>query len=227
MGKIVYLSPSLQELNYGYGNYGTEEKRCNQIADVIQKVLKQHGVTVYRNKTTMTLSQAVIDSNKKAPDAHLAIHTNAYDSKTRGCEVFCHEIGVGLKGEKLARKVYPRISAITPTGDRGIKEGKNFYGSGSHIYELYNTVAAAALIEIDFHDNPDSAKWIISNIENIGIALARGVLDYLGITYKVNTESNTYYRVVTGSYSNKDNAEEQVKKLKKDGYDSFITTFKK
>ena len=36
--------------------------------------------------------------------------------------------------------------------------------------------------------------------------------------------SGTIYRVVTGSYANKANAEAQVAKLKAAGFDSFITT---
>lgn len=33
----VYISPSSQEDNRGVGNYGTEEVRMNQIADVVER----------------------------------------------------------------------------------------------------------------------------------------------------------------------------------------------
>lgn len=47
MSKIVYLSPSTQERNIGYGNYSTEEKRMNGVADVVQEILVEHGIKVY------------------------------------------------------------------------------------------------------------------------------------------------------------------------------------
>ena len=40
-------------------------------------------------------------------------------------------------------------------------------------------------------------------------------------------ESELYYRVVAGSFKNRNNAEVRVDELKKAGFDSFITTFRK
>lgn len=219
MAKSVYLSPSTQENNIGAGQYGAEEKRCNQIVDVIEPILRMHGIVTYRNKPSMTLKQIVEDSNSKKPTIHFAVHTNAFDRKSRGCEVFCHRFGGN--GEKLARKVYDRISKLTPTSDRGVKEGYKFY-NGKPMYETCYTTAPATLVEVDFHDNPEGAKWIIENIETIGIEIARGILDFFGITYIPKPANLHYYRVIAGSYSSKENAENQVEKLKAAGFDSFI-----
>ena len=220
MQKSIYLSPSTQEKNIGAGNYGSEEYRANQIIDITEKVLKNHGIKVYRNKPTMSLTQVVEDSNSKNPDVHLAVHTNAFDEKTSGCEAFCHKFGGN--GEKLARAVYNRIAKITPGADRGVKESYKIY-NGKPMYEPCYTKAAAALIEVDFHDNPSTAAWIVENIELIGTEIAKGVLDFFGITFipeeKVN---NNLYRVIAGSFSNYQNAVSQVEKLKKMGIDSFI-----
>ncbi|MEG0221374.1 MAG: peptidoglycan DD-metalloendopeptidase family protein, partial [Clostridia bacterium] len=38
-GTTIFLSPSTQRTNEGVGSYGTEEKRCNQVADVVQREL--------------------------------------------------------------------------------------------------------------------------------------------------------------------------------------------
>lgn len=177
--KTVYISPSTQEHNIGYGEYGTEEKRMNEVADVTQQVLERHGITVYRNKPEWTLAQVVADSNSKKPDIHFAIHSNAGGG--RGCEVYCHRFGGS--GERLARAVYEELLPLTPAGDRGVKEGYNFYGPGKHMYELAKTDAPAVLVEIAFHDNSSDAQWIMSHIAEIGTALARGILKYFGIPY--------------------------------------------
>jgi N-acetylmuramoyl-L-alanine amidase len=223
--KSVYLSPSTQERNIGAGDYGTEEKRCNEIIDITEKVLKRHGIKVYRNKPTMSLTQVVEDSNSKNPDIHFACHSNAFDKNTKGCEGFCHRFGG--KGEKLIKEVYSLVSKLTPWNDRGVKEGYQFY-NGKPMYETCYTNAPAGLLEIDFHDNPAAAEWIVSNIERIGIAIAKGILKFFGIEYKEekNENNNSFYRVVAGSYSVKENAEAQVEKLKKAGFDSFIAMTK-
>ena len=181
MIKTVYLSPSTQENNIGIGDYGTEEERMQQVCDVVQEELLRHGITDSRNRPDMTLKQVVADSNRKEPIIHFAIHSNAVNGKARGCEVFCHRFGG--EGERLARLVYTELEPLTPTKDRGVKEGLNHFGPGKPLYELAKTNAPAALVEIAFHDNPDDAKWILANIEPIGIALAKGILNYFVIPY--------------------------------------------
>lgn len=220
MTKKVYLSPSTQENNKGAGNYGTEEQRMNQIADVCERVLRQHRVILYRNKPEMSLAQVVADSNAKKPDIHFAIHSNAGGG--RGCEVFCHRFGG--EGEKLARAIYSVVEPLTPSGDRGIKEGCNRFGPGKPLYELAYTNAPAALIEIGFHDNPEDAAWIVNNIEAIGTALAKGILNYLGIAYSIANKAmeSKCYRVQVGAYTDKANAEAMLKRLKAAGFDGYI-----
>ena len=181
----IYLSPSTQQDNKGAGIYGTEESRMNQLADVVDKVLKRHGLIVFRNSPNMTLEQVVKDSNSKYPDIHFAIHSNAGGG--HGCEVFCHKLGTGSNGEKLAKILYNKISVITPSSDRGVKQGKDFYGTGKHMYELAYTSSPAALIEVAYHDNLIDVNWIIGNIDRIGMELAKGVLEYAGITYVPDT----------------------------------------
>ena len=172
MGKSVYLSPSMQENNEGVCGYGTEEIRMNQVADVIEKILKRHGVTVYRNKPDWTLQKVAEDSNSKKPSLHFAIHSNAGGG--RGGEIYAY--APGGEGEKAARAIYSELEPITPSADRGVK----FW---PELYELRKTNAPATLVEIAFHDNEEDAKWIIASIEKIGTALSKGLLKYFGIEY--------------------------------------------
>lgn len=224
MSKKVYLSPSTQEKNIGAGNYGTEEYRANLICNTTEKELKRHGITVYRNKPTMTLTQVVEDSNNKDLDIHFAIHTNAYNKKSRGAEGFCYKLNDNkyAKGYNLIKSVYTKISAITPTADRGIKQGYNFYGTGKHMYELAYTKVPAALIEIAFHDNIDDATWIINNMDLIGITIAKGILEYFGVKYITEEKPDTLFYVQAGAFRDKQNAENLVSNLKKNGFDAII-----
>ena len=183
----VYISPSLQEWNVGVGNYGTEEQRMNQIADVVQYELERHGLTTARNTPDMTLAQAVADSNRIGPRAHVAIHSNASSGQARGAEVYVHRFGGAA--EQLGRNIFDRVAEVTPVSDLGLKEAyATFNGQG--MYELRRTVAPAALVEVSFHDNPEDAQFIIDNIYELGRAIARGILDNFGIAYVEDSPEN-------------------------------------
>ena len=179
----VYLSPSTQKGNIGLGDYGTEELRMNQVTDVTEKILLDHGLTVYRNKPDMTLREAVAYSNSLNPDIHLAIHSNASPDagSARGAEIYC--LHFGGEDEKFSSAVYSQLETITPTVGRGVKEGHSHFGPGKPLFELANTSAVSALVEVAFHDQPADTLWILENIEEIGIVLAKGILLYLDLPY--------------------------------------------
>lgn len=176
----LYVSPSTQEHNTAPGGY-IEEVYCNRIADLMMPRLRTRGFTIFRNLPNMTLSQVIMDSNRLKPDLHFAIHTNAMGTPNtgRGCEVWIHK--KGGEAERFANILYSSISALTPWPDRGIKEGCNRFGPGKGLAELSQTNAPAALIEIDFHDNAASAKWLLANMELIAMTSCVAIEDYFGL----------------------------------------------
>ncbi|HEY5586703.1 MAG TPA: N-acetylmuramoyl-L-alanine amidase [Ruminiclostridium sp.] len=195
----IYLSPSTQDKNIGANNYGTEENRMNQITDILQAILIKRGYEVFRNKPTMTLKEAVTDSNISKVDLHLAIHSNAMgggsNGKARGCMVFCHRLqGVGYE---FAKRLYIELSKITPSSDRGIVKGEDYYGEGKHLYETAYTTAPAALVEIAFHDNKDDAAWIIGNTTLIAESLAKAIYSVLPIP-EIVSELEQALKIITG-----------------------------
>jgi len=168
----AYISPSTQEHNItALGD--TEENIMHKIVDALMPMLV--GIDALRGKKTDSLSQMVRESNLFKPEIHVAIHSNAHDGKSRGCEIYHYK---GSKnGKRLADTIYKYMEPLTPTADRGVKENTTFY-------ELRETNAPAVLIEVDFHDNYEGAKWIDANIYNIAEAIAKGICEYFGITYK-------------------------------------------
>lgn len=228
----VYLNPSVQDWNVGIGKYGTEEENMQVIGAKVEELLRYNGFQVKRNKPTMTLEQTVKDSNAFKPDAHVAIHSNAGGG--RGCEAYAwfEADGKGgykkdTPGRRLAQAIYDEVTKITPTADRGVK-------NGNHLYEIKHTVAPAALVEIAFHDNPQDAAWITSNIEPIGKAIAQGICDYFGMKLYEQPKpaskpasddvapDGKLFRVQVGAFKNRSNAEKLLTKLKKAGFDGYI-----
>ena len=107
----IYLSPSSQNANIGFGDYLSEEYRMNQMAQHLKKHLLESGINVLPdlpavtkeqlddvNYNRMTLRARLADSMRRAkeleesePEAlfyHLALHTNAANRKARGAEIF-------------------------------------------------------------------------------------------------------------------------------------------
>jgi N-acetylmuramoyl-L-alanine amidase len=212
----VYISPSTQEHNIGARNYGTEEKQMNLIGDTVVQLLQYNHFEVYRNKPTMTLQEAVSDSNSKNVDIHFAIHSNAGGGKARGGEVFY----TSDRGQKLAAAVYKYLEPLTPTADRGVKKHEK-------LYELNKTEAVAALAEVAFHDNADDAYFIMTHIQELGEAIAHGICDYFGVEFKKPEQPKPevtvkIYRVQVGAFSVKANAEKMAADLKAKGYNPII-----
>lgn len=179
----IYLSPSFQQQNVGVGSYGTEEKRCNEIADVVERELsKNKQFAVVRNTPNMSLQEVIDSSNKSNADIHFSIHTNAGPVEARGCEVYAY--APGTEGDKLAQIISKRLTKISPAKGRGVK-----YNS---LAETRQTKAIAVLTEVGFHSNLEEANWIIENIEKIGIELAKSLYEYYNIQYEEeeNTEDN-------------------------------------
>lgn len=175
----------------GYGNYGTEEQRMNQIADVVAYELDRNGLTYVRNDPSQTLQEIVAQSNAIAPKVHVAIHSNASASHTaRGPEVYVHRYGTD--SERLANDIYNQLQAIAPAQGLGVKEGYTAFG-GKGYYELRRTTAPAVLVEVAFHDNPEDSQYIIDNIYEIGVAIAKGILEYFGRTYRPDSPENIEY----------------------------------
>lgn len=171
--RSVYLSPSIQEWNIGVGDFGTEEQSMNEIADIVERELKNKGYIVYRNRPEQTLKQVVEESNNLNPNIHVAMHSNAsgegYNGK--GPEIYTNR--ADTSGDRLAHYIYNEIEGIYPNPENG--RGILYTDA---LYEIKNTLSPSVLLEVAFHDNEEDAKWITQNVENIGIAIAKGIDNY-------------------------------------------------
>ena len=220
--KRIYVSPSDQVKNaYAAGNT-TEAIQCRQIATLLVKALERQGFAAKTNLTG-SMQARVQESNEWGADAHVAVHTNAFNKKVSGTRLFCYKIGG--EGEKACEAVMARLAPITPGTSDGIS-------ARPELYECRAPYAPTVYIEIDFHDVDEVALWIIDHKEEIAEAIAHGICDYFGVAYKAPAQasvqapvqSDKLYRVQIGAYKKKENAEAQLAKAKKAGFsDAFIT----
>ena len=206
----VFLSPSNQYDNvYAYGNT-TEGVQCGKIADACKIALERSGVDVMLMHDE-SMQEKCAASNAFDADLHVPIHTNAFNGTVSGTRMFCfNDSGNGMRACKA---IFNRLAPITPGTSENIRVDAS-------LYEVRVPAAPTAYVEVDFHDVPEVARWIIGNTELIGETIAHGICDYLGVAFK--EASKTIYRVQVGAYAVKANADKMLAKLKSDGYDGFI-----
>lgn len=219
MPKRIYLSPSNQDSNmYAYG--GTNEmEQCNRIADYAKLALERCGFEVKKAPKGQEMRTSIAESNAWGANLHIPIHTNASTNsgtgKAGGTVVFVYNTGTAHM--KFAEPIYNRVQEISPgTTDYGVQPNPG-------LAELNSTIAMGIYIEVDFHDNPPIAKWIIENSKAIGEAICKGVCNGYGVDY-IPESPKTVYRVQVGAFTDKNNAEYLLTQLKQQGYkDAFIT----
>ena len=201
----VYLSPSNQTDNcYAYGNT-TEAVQCGKIADSCRIALERSGVTVQVGHMP-SMQDKCKESNAFGADLHVPIHTNAFNGAVTGTRMFC--LNSSGEGMKACEAIFAWLAPITPGTSENIQVDAS-------LYEVRVPSAPAAYVECEFHDNATTAKWIVEHTVDIGEAIARGICDYFGVTYKEKEEpesaasTDKLYRAQEGAFANRPIAEEK------------------
>ena len=219
MAKKVFISAGHGGSEPGAVANGFKEKDLNlAIALACNAELARHGVTTLMSRTKDeddSLREEIKECNAFAPDLAVSIHNNAGGGD--GAEVFYH-YGGGT-GKTLAENILSEVKAIGQNS-RGAKTrtegGVDYYGF------IRETAAPAVIVECAFVDNKDDIKIIDTAAEQkaMGVAIAKGVLKTLGITYKAEeapkpvTKTSTAVQII---FDNKEDAEAMLYALRRAG----------
>ena len=172
---IIYLSPSTQEFN-PYAGGGNEEQYMNLIADAMEPYLASSGIRFVRNTPEMTAASSITASNSGNYDLHLALHSNASSSgNARGIEAYYYP--TSADGRRFAEIAARNLQLIYP-----VPNGTRFVPTTT-LGEVRRTNAPGVLLEIGYHDNPQDAEWIRSNVNNIAENLVLSLTEYFGIPF--------------------------------------------
>lgn len=217
----------------GASGYIDERNEAVKVVNKVAEYLKQLGVkvNVFHDKTSTTqnqnLSAIVGYHNKTDRQLDISVHFNANKttSSPMGTEVLYYD------ASGLASALSKDIAKAGGLKDRGGKQRKE-------LYFLRNTSKPAILIETCFVDSKADADLYKKNFDAICKAIAEHIAGKK-LPTKANTPepsktpqkpdtgvSDTYYRVVTGSFKDRKEAEKRMAELKKAGYDSFLLPYK-
>lgn len=226
----IYLSPSNQASNLYTGVKTNEKAEMEKLAEELCKELKG-----YECEALIADSRLSINPGGRSAEAtnagariYLALHSNAGGGgRAQGAVAFYHP-GSRLSRE-AAEALVKGLDLLCPYPSNRAKpvaNGMELFG-GYGLAEIRNPYAAKlvpVLLEVNFHDNPDTARWLTSNTRSIAEACAKALAASLGIGKKETSGSNVrLYKVQSGAFSDLNNAEALAAKLKTAGFDAWIT----
>ena len=211
---------------------GLKESLMNLVmAQACNAELVRHGVQVLMSRSKEEnddLSEEIRECNAFNPDIAIDIHNNAGGGD--GFEFIYSIFQDYTKGKdlRLGQLIEAEIKAIGQNS-RGAKQRKDSSTGRDYFGFIRELVCPSIIVEGCFVDSNDR---FIADTEAeqkaFGVAYAKGILKYFGIPYKpvqapvASNTGTTMYRVVTGSFKDKTNAEKRVRELKTKGFDSFI-----
>lgn len=170
----VYLSPSNQTDNMYAGMTGVSEcDNCYKIAKEIQIRGGRFGANirfVVPDKHS-GLESRVIAANDMDADLYLSIHTNAFNGVETGTRSFYPPHGIASR--EVACMCSQYLAPYTGFGNVAERQ----------FYELTDTAMPAALVEVDFHDNPARALWLVNNTRLIAECLLKAICYYCNVQY--------------------------------------------
>ncbi len=147
---------------------GHRESDINyQAGLLLEKYLHQAGLEC-KVLQSDSLSEICEESNAFDADLFVSIHCNAFNSVARGTETLYKSD----RGLRLANCIQSQIINNVPnTIDRGVKLRND-------LYVLNSTDAVAVLVELAFIDNTDDLYILTNHLEELMMAVARGITDY-------------------------------------------------
>ena len=201
-----------------------EEIETRRIVKELRRILNREGHSVvfcHPDVTTIqtqrkSLEGRVKKANEAGGDLFVSIHLNAFNSQAFGTEVYTYPNS--KKAIEVAKRVHGKLDELF--FGRGVKDNDSFY-------VLKHTRMEAILVEICFIDNKDDMTFYEKNFEKVVAKLASGLIGK-DVTFHDNAIAPTgkTFRVISGSFQNRDNAVERMKLIEKElGIDCFIDEY--
>ena len=227
----------MSRICFDYGHGGNDpgacyngRRECDDVLNLGRAVASQvrrHGITVDEirtNDVAVELDDRSEFENANSYDYFISFHRNAYEpGRALGAETYTYT-NTGEKSKSLAQKIQSSLVSIGFV-DRGVKS--------ANFHVLRETKAPAVLVEMGFIDNSGDNSLFDVKRNEIMRALAGAILEQLGVGYvepSVQAQPQirqNLFRVMAGSYAVRENAENEVQKLKAAGFDATIMIFNK
>lgn len=218
----LYLDPGHGGTDNGASGNGLQEKDITlAIAQHIRSILNSDyedvDVKMSRsNDKTVSLNQRTNEANNWGADYFLSIHCNSFNGSAQGYEDFIHSsLSDSSKTASYQNTMHKAVLNQIQLNDRGQKK--------DNLHVLRESTMPALLTENGFIDNKDDAA--LMEDDSWRKKVAQGHVDGLEEAFNLNRKqdgSQSVYRIIAGSFQEKNNAENRVDLLQKEDIDAFI-----
>lgn len=227
----IFIDPGHGGSDPGACANGLKEKDLTlKIAKKIKdKLAEYENVSVKLSREgdqTLSLKERTDMANAWGADYVVSVHINsAAGTNGTGFESYIYSGTVSEATVASQNVIHPEIVKATGFRDRG-KKRENFH-------MVRETRASALLTENGFINNPADAMKLKDDkfFDKIAQGHVNGLVKTFGLkkksTPKLAPKKNVFYRVITGSFQDRKNAEKRVAELKKAGFESFIDIYEK
>lgn len=194
---------------------GRQEKDDNlKLALAVGEILERNGIDVSYTRTTdvyQTPFEKAQLANQAGVDYFISFHRNSSpkDNQYQGVEVLVYDKS-GIKYQ-MAENI---VGALGELGFReiGVKERPG-------LVVLRRTKMPALLIETGFINSDEDNKLFDEKFQEIAQSIADAIM---GTLDEETVNEPLYYRVQTGIFRNRENADRMLYQLLEKGYPSFL-----
>lgn len=226
----LYLDPGHGGTDPGAQGNGLKEKDITlDIALKIRSILlnEYENVEIRMSRTTDTtksLTSRTNEANNWKADIYLSIHCNASNGSARGYEDYIYNgLSNSSKTAKYQEILHNEIVKVNGLPDRGKKK--------ANFHVLRETAMSAFLSENGFIDNPMDANLMKQSSwrQKVAQGHVNGLVKIFNLKKKTTqpkdpAKTGEFYKVMVGSFKQKENAESLAALLKSKGIESFIQT---
>ena len=222
---LIVIDPGHGGSDPGATYKNVQEKNLNL---AISNMVRDHLVSKYEVNVVLTretditleLKQRTDFANALKADFFLSIHHNA--SGGSGFETFIFNGTVPNETVQLQTIIHNKVA-------RDILKKYNILDRGkkrANFHVLRESIMNALLIEVLFVDNEKDLNLLTnpSFIMDISIVMGDATAEAMKLPFKSKPIESKLYKVIVGSFSDRDNAETHLNKLIQKGFSAFITT---
>jgi N-acetylmuramoyl-L-alanine amidase len=220
----LYLDPGHGGSDPGAQGNGLREKDLTlDIALQIRSILENNyeNIEVRMNRTsdiTKTLGQRTDEANAWGADFYLSIHINSFNGSASGYEDYIHSsLSDNSATARYRDIIHSEVMKLNQLDDRGKKK--------ADFHVLRETTMDAMLSENGFIDNAQEADLIKQESwrRNVAQGHANGIAKAFNLAAKETpTRGDAAYKVIAGSFQQRENADRRVAVLDSKGIESFV-----
>ncbi|WP_226678463.1 N-acetylmuramoyl-L-alanine amidase [Mesobacillus jeotgali] len=219
----LYLDPGHGDTDPGAQGNGLREKDLTlDIARRIRSILidSYQNINVMMSRTsdiTKSLNQRTDEANAWGADFYMSIHINAFNGTAQGYEDYIHSsLSDSSATARYRDIIHAEVVKLNQLNDRGKKK--------ADFHVLRESAMDAMLSENGFIDNAHDAALMkqASWRQNVAQGHANGIARAFNLTPKPKDDRGTLYKVIAGSFKERENADDRVSFLQSKGIESFV-----